>query len=112
MIGRFLARSFESDAIQQALFVDKLFKAFFETVQACQKGLVDISSLSEAETIGRYEENFEREFLKFENISFDRINNAQEEIIDVLANNFDTPSAMTRLQELVHWINSHLNYEV
>ena len=41
-----------------------------------------------------------------------RINYAQEEIIDVLANNFDTPSAMTRLQEIVHWINSHLNYEV
>ncbi len=41
-----------------------------------------------------------------------RINNAQEEIIDVLANNFDTPSAMTRLQELVHWINSHMNYDV
>ncbi|CAF3890690.1 unnamed protein product [Rotaria sordida] len=86
-------RSFESAAIQQALFVDKLFKAFFDTVQACQKGLVDISSLSEAETITR-------------------IRNAHEEIIDVLANNFDTPSAMSRLQELVHWINSHMNYDI
>jgi len=52
-----------------------------------------MSSLSEAETITR-------------------INNAQDEIIDVLANNFDTPSAMTRLQELVHWINSHMNYDI
>ncbi|CAF2061869.1 unnamed protein product [Rotaria magnacalcarata] len=85
-------RSFESAAIQQALFVDKLFKAFFETVQACQKGLVDISTLSEAEIITK-------------------IRNAQEEIVDVLANNFDTPSAMTQLQELVHWINSHMNYD-
>lgn len=41
-----------------------------------------------------------------------RINYAQEEIIDVLANDFDTPSAMTRLQDIVHWINSHMNYEV
>ncbi len=43
---------------------------------------------------------------------FDRIRNTQEEIIDVLANNFDTPSAMTRLQDLVHWINSHMNYDL
>ncbi len=43
---------------------------------------------------------------------FNRINNTQDEIIDVLANNFDTPSAMTRLQELVHWINSHMNYDL
>jgi cysteinyl-tRNA synthetase len=43
---------------------------------------------------------------------FDRIRNTQEEIVDVLANNFDTPSAMSRLQELVHWINSHMNYDV
>jgi cysteinyl-tRNA synthetase len=92
IIVHILARSFESAAIQQALFVDKLFKAFFETVQACQKGLVDISTLSEVEAITR-------------------INNAQDEIIDVLANNFDTPSVMTQLQELVHWINSHMNYE-
>jgi hypothetical protein len=35
--------------------VDKLFKAFFDTVQACQKGLVDISSLSESETMQRYQ---------------------------------------------------------
>lgn len=40
------------------------------------------------------------------------ISNAQDEIVDVLANNFDTPSAMTRLQDLVHWINSHMNYDV
>ncbi|CAF0727394.1 unnamed protein product [Adineta ricciae] len=86
-------RSFESAAIQQALFVDKLFRSFFDTVQACQKGLVDVSTLSEAETISR-------------------ISNTQDEIIDVLANNFDTPSAMTRLQELVHWINSHMNYDI
>ncbi len=43
---------------------------------------------------------------------FDRIQNTQDEIVDVLANNFDTPSAMTRLQELVHWINSHMNYDI
>ncbi len=51
--SQILARSFESSAIQQALFVDKLFKSFFDNVQACQKGLVDISTLSEAETITR-----------------------------------------------------------
>jgi cysteinyl-tRNA synthetase len=93
------------------LFAEKLFKAFLDTVQACQKGLVDASSLSEAETITKYN-NMCICFCSYDLllVSF-RISNAHDEIIDVLANNFDTPSAMSHLQELVHWLNSHMNYD-
>ncbi|CAF1055491.1 unnamed protein product [Didymodactylos carnosus] len=83
-------RSFNSTSMKEALFFDKLFLSFTDTVNACQKGLLHMVNLSESEII-------------------ERVVQTNQDIIDCLANDFSTPDAMGKLRELINWINPKLS---